>query len=70
MYDQIPGLCVHGFDELTARVDKLLYKTTDEEYNEYLDRHIRGKVESHLDGLALTRFRQLLAGKNKIWLYT
>ncbi len=70
MYDRIPGLCAHGFDELITRVDELLYKTTDKEYDEYLDRYIRGKVESHLDGLALTRFRQLLIDKNRIGSYT
>lgn len=63
IYDQIPGLCAHGFNELIERIDELLYKTSDDEYNEYLDRYIKRKIESHLDGLAVTRFRQLLINR-------
>ncbi len=61
MYDQIPGLCAHGYDELAAAVDKLLYKTTEQGYQDYLDRHIKSKIEAYLDGSALTRFHKLLA---------
>lgn len=64
MYDKIPGLIAHGYKELEERIEELLYEISDEEYNEYLDKYIKGKVESHLDGLALTRFRQLLVKPN------
>lgn len=64
MYDKIPGLIAHGYKELEQRIENLLYKISEEEYNEYLDKFIKGKVESHLDGLALTRFRQLLVNSN------
>jgi polysaccharide biosynthesis PFTS motif protein len=60
MYGQIPGLIAHGYEELRERVDYLLYQITDREYEEYLDQYVRGRIESHLDGLALTRFRKLL----------
>jgi len=60
IYDNIPGLVIHGYANLKERIDSLLYKVNDEEYNNYLDQCIKGKVESSLDGLALTRFRQLL----------
>ena len=63
MYDKIPGLVVHGYGNLKNRLNELLYDTTDEKYSEYLDHYIKGKVESHLDGLALTRFRNLLKEK-------
>jgi len=63
MYDRIPGLVVHGYEALEKRIDELLYKMTEEEYGRYLDEEIKGKVESYLDGKALTRFRQLLTTK-------
>lgn len=62
LYDQIPGLIVHGYNDLEEGVDYLLHKVTDEEYNRYLEQNIKGKVESYLDGKALTRFRNLLVG--------
>jgi len=59
-YDSMPGLVCHNYAELLSRVKELLYKTSDEEYNHYLDTHVKGKVESYLDGKAITRFRKLL----------
>lgn len=64
MYDRISGLIAHGYKELEERIEELLYEISDEDYNEYLDKYIKGKIESHLDGLALTRFRQLLVKTN------
>lgn len=60
LYDQIPNLIVHGYEELKARAQALLYDVTESEYNDYLDRHVGGKVEAQLDGMALSRFRELL----------
>lgn len=61
-YDAIQGLVCHDYHELSARVDELLYKMADVEYDRYLDKDIRGKVESYLDGMAISRFRDLLSG--------
>lgn len=61
-YASIEGLVVHGFDELRTRVDSFLDHTTQEDYDEYLDNHIKGTIDPYLDGLALSRFRALLAG--------
>lgn len=60
-YDQIPNLVIHGYDELETRVGELLYRTSAEEYGQYLDENIKGMVDPYLDGLAITRFRQLLS---------
>jgi polysaccharide biosynthesis PFTS motif protein len=62
VYDKIPGLVMHGYYELKERVNELLYRFSDEEYEEYLEKHIKGKVESRLDGQALSRFRRLISG--------
>ena len=51
----------HGYDELQRALDVILHEMTDEAFQEYLERHVRGLVESHLDGLGLARFRALLA---------
>jgi polysaccharide biosynthesis PFTS motif protein len=64
-YDQIPDLVAHGYQELKILINKLIYETTDGEYDAYLDSHILGKVDDYLDGNGLTRFRSLLAGASK-----
>lgn len=60
LYDHIPGLVIHGYHGLEKRLDDLLNATSEDSYNDYLDKQIKGQVESHLDGAALTRFRCLL----------
>ncbi|MFH1776597.1 MAG: hypothetical protein ABH952_03445 [Candidatus Omnitrophota bacterium] len=59
-YDSIPGLLVHGYDALKSRVDYLLDDISDSQYKEYLDKYIKNRIEANLDGLALTRLRDLL----------
>jgi len=59
-YDNIPGLVVHGYDELKEMVHRLAYDTEDAEYDRYLNSEILGRVDEHLDGKALERFRELL----------
>ena len=61
-YARIPGLVAHGYEELRATVRRLLYETSQEDYDRFLDTQVKGDPESFLDGRALTRFRQLLAG--------
>lgn len=63
-YDKIPGLVCHGYEELSERVRALLFEISEAEFNDYLDKYIKGSVESYLDGMAITRFRELLAGGN------
>lgn len=60
-YDDIPGLVAHGYLELRSLVNKLLYQTSDAEYEAYLNSQILGKVDDYLDGKGLTRFRDLLS---------
>lgn len=60
-YDAIPGLVVHGYEDLKKRIHELLEEDP-QNYQTYFQQHILGRVESHGDGLALTRFRKLLAG--------
>ncbi len=59
-YAQIPGLVAHGYQELRATVQRLLYETSKEDYDRFLDTRVKGDPESFLDGMALTRFRRLL----------
>ena len=66
LYDSIPDLIAHGYEELKERVRRLLWEVSENEYAAYLDEHIKDRVESYLDGHALTRFRQLLAGTAEI----
>ncbi|MCX5709088.1 MAG: hypothetical protein NTY14_09015, partial [Candidatus Omnitrophica bacterium] len=61
LYDSIPGLIVHGYDELEKMTNRLLNDVSDSQYCEYTQRHIKNRVEGHFDGSALTRFRNLLA---------
>ena len=59
--DLVPGFVTHGYDELKNRIDELLYKTTDQQYNHYLETHIKPKIDNYIDGFAITRFRKLLS---------
>ena len=59
-YDGIPGLVSHSYDELAQRVDELLFQVEDGHYDAYLNKYVEGAIESHLEGNALARFRQLL----------
>lgn len=61
LYDSIPWLVIHGCQQLEEHIDFLLYEISDQEYDDYLEKYIKGKVESHLDGLAVTRLRDLLS---------
>jgi len=65
-YDSIQGLICHNYKELLIRVRELLFETSEDEYNNYLDTHVKGRVESYLDGKAITRFRGLLSGSSAI----
>ena len=60
---QIPGLVAHGYAQLQTQVETLLYNTSEEYYQEYLENQIRPILDPYLDGMALTRFRDLLCGE-------
>lgn len=59
-YDKIPGLVCHNYDELHGRVKELLFAVSKDEYDAYLENNIKNKVETYLDGKAISRFRRLL----------
>ncbi len=57
-----PLLAAHGYAELKALVEKLLFEMSDTAYEVFLEERVRGRVETWMDGKGLTRFRDLLAG--------
>jgi polysaccharide biosynthesis PFTS motif protein len=59
-YGRIPNLVACGYEELRQRVEELLYHTSDQQHQQYLDQHVKGVLDPYVDGLALTRFRDLL----------
>ena len=63
-YDKMPGLVIHNYEGLKRKVDQLLFETSDENYNIYLDTNVLHKLDNYLDGKAITRFQKLLAGEN------
>jgi polysaccharide biosynthesis PFTS motif protein len=62
-YDRIPGFVAHGYQQLSVLVRDLLYKMDEDDYRQFLQRHIREHLDPFLDGRALSRFRALLAGQ-------
>lgn len=64
-YDAFPKMVAHGFDELDNFVNYWLYEVNDAQFEEYLDNYIKGELDWHADGKAITRFRELLS-KEKI----
>lgn len=59
-FDEIPGLVAHDFRDLREMTDKLLFHWNEIEYERYLNKNIKGRIDPHLDGRAITRFRDLL----------
>jgi polysaccharide biosynthesis PFTS motif protein len=59
-YDKVPGLVCHSYDELRKRAGELLYNIKGEEYEAYLNKDIKNRIDSYLDGKAISRFRTLL----------
>ena len=59
-YDKFPKLVAHGYNELSDLVKYWLYDIKDEEFGEYLKSHVKGEIDAHVDGMAITRFRELL----------
>lgn len=59
-YGGIEGLVCHSYEELLKKVKELLFVVSQDEYDNYLDKNIKGKVENYLDGNAINRFRHLL----------
>lgn len=58
-WNRIPGLICRSREQLRARVDELLYRTSEKEYRAYLRQHF-SHVEGHQDGRAITRLRKRL----------
>ena len=48
-YDSIPGLVCHSYEELLKRVKRLLFEISEGEYNNYLDKYVKGKIEPYLE---------------------
>ena len=59
-YDKIPNLVAHGYDDLKKLVKYWLCDITDYEFDEYLEKYIKGELDAYVDGKAITRFRNLL----------
>lgn len=59
-YDRFPNMVAHSYAELKTLAEQWLYKTTQTEFNCYLDRYIKKELYMSGDGKAITRFRELL----------
>jgi len=60
-YDSIHGLVCHDYQSLFAMSKKLLYETSEAQYDEYLERYIKGALDPFLDGKGITRMRSFIA---------
>jgi polysaccharide biosynthesis PFTS motif protein len=60
-FEKIPDLVAHNHMELFRIAEKLLYHTTSSEYENYIEKHMKGQIDPYLDANAITRFRNLIA---------
>lgn len=61
-WHRIPKLICRDRKQLKERISDLLYNTSDEDYRNYLRRHL-SHVEGYLDGRGITRLRERLASE-------
>lgn len=61
-YDRIPKFVAHNYGALKDYVVYWLYKNTPEEFEMFLHNYVEGELEEHIDGKAITRFREKLLG--------
>jgi polysaccharide biosynthesis PFTS motif protein len=57
-FDRFPRFVAHDLDQLDDLVQYWLYQCPEEEFSDFLDKHIKGELESYIDGKAITRFRE------------
>ena len=60
MYEAIPGLVVHGYEALEARLHELFYEKDPDSHKAYSKNYIYGKIISHSQHGARKEFRRLL----------
>ncbi|MHB8163395.1 MAG: polysaccharide biosynthesis PFTS motif protein [Methanoregula sp.] len=59
-YDQFPQFVAHNYKELSDLVEYWLKTATDNDFKKFLNTYIKGEIDEHLDGMAITRFRKKL----------
>jgi polysaccharide biosynthesis PFTS motif protein len=59
-YDKFPKMVAHGYSELKDFVNYWLYKVKEGEFKDYLEEHVKSEIDPYVDGMAITRFRELL----------
>jgi polysaccharide biosynthesis PFTS motif protein len=63
-YDRFPRFVAHNYDELKDFVEYWLYGNTLEEFEMFLNTHIKEEIHEYVDGKAITRFRQQLSRRH------
>jgi len=61
-FNRFPNLVAHSYEELKKLVYYWLYEITDEEFEGFLNKYVKGEIDPYLDGKAISRFRELLRG--------
>ena len=64
LFDHIPDLIIHGYNNLEKFVSITLTDDTSLKYNEYIEKNVKGVVEDYIDGNAVSRFRNLLTANS------
>jgi polysaccharide biosynthesis PFTS motif protein len=61
-FNRLPNFVAHNYEELKKLVNYWLYKITDKEFKDFLNKYIKDEMDPYLDGMALTRVRKMLRG--------
>lgn len=65
LYDRFPDFVAHDYDELKHLVRRLAYEMPDDHYRHYVDRYLKGTLDTYMDGKGVSRFRALLSNESK-----
>ncbi len=61
-FNQFPNMVAHNYDELLLLVQKWLYEVSDDDFESYLEKYVKGEIDEYLDQKAIYRLHTIIYG--------
>ena len=59
-FNKFPNLVAHNYEELKKLVKYWLYEVTEEQFENFLNKYVKGEIDPYLDGKAIERLQALI----------